>query len=450
MYTWPLMVRLIGDAPGTPAHNYQSASYIHGRGYEMPHGFHDIRVRQLVKSATAAFRVNDWALNRIDPDGLRYVATISVRAHWFVIAVLFFELVYRPYLYLGVARYAPFPLLLLVLTGFIGYLQYRLLSSRPITWHWLVALYALDVVLISAVVALSDGFSHSFHHLFYYPALAGLAVLFNSFRLNMVWVTMASVVYVAISLTVGDGIDTEARDEKALLARIAVMYAVVAAVNLATRFERMRWRQAVERERALQRERVELSQAIHDTAAQSAYMVGLGIDTAKALAGDANQELTAALEAASRLSRSVILELRHPINVGGIYEGRELSRALRSHATSFTNVTSVSVEMTHTGVEPQLSIEARSLLFSIAHNALTNAYRHAEANRVAIDLEFAENHSRLSVSDDGVGLPDDYAERGNGFTNMSRAAERLDGRLVVELRGPMGGATVSCLILREQ
>ena len=445
-----MMVRLIGDAPGTPAHNYQSALYIHGRGYEMPHGFHNVRVRQLVKRAAATFRVNDWVLNQIDLDGLRFVAIISVRAHWFMIAVLLFELVYRPYLYFGVARYAPFPLILLVLTGFIGYLQYRLLSSRPITWHWLVALYALDVFLISAVVALSDGFSHSFHHLFYYPALAGLAVLFNSFRLNMVWVTMASVVYVAISLTVGDGIDTEARDEKALLARIAVMYAVVAAVNLATRFERMRWRQAVERERALQRERVELSQAIHDTAAQSAYMVGLGIDTAKALAGDANPELTDTLEAASRLSRSVILELRHPINVGGIYEGRELSRALRTHATSFTNVTSVPVEMTHTGVEPPLSIEARSLLFSIAHNALTNAYRHAKANRVAIDLEFAENHSRLSVADDGVGLPDDYAERGNGFANMSRAAERLGGRLAVEQRGAMGGATVTCVVPREQ
>ena len=211
------MVRLIGDAPGTPAHNYQSASYIHGRGYEMPHGFHDIRVRQLVKSATAAFRVEDWPLNQIDPDGLRYVATISVRAHWFVIAVLLFELVYRPYLYFGVARYAPYPLLLLMLTGFNGFIYYRLSSNRPITWHWLVALYALDVFLVSAAAALSDGFSHSFHHLFYYPALAGLAVLFNSFRLNMVWVTMASVVYVAISLTVGDGIDTEARDEKALL-----------------------------------------------------------------------------------------------------------------------------------------------------------------------------------------------------------------------------------------
>ena len=56
----------------------------------MPHGFHDVRVLQLVKRATAAFRVNDWVLNQIDPDGLRYVATISVRAHWFVIAVLLF------------------------------------------------------------------------------------------------------------------------------------------------------------------------------------------------------------------------------------------------------------------------------------------------------------------------------------------------------------------------
>ena len=416
----------------------------------MPHGFHNSRVMRLVTKATDTFRQNNWTLNQIDPDGLKYVATISVRAHWFMVAVALFELVYRPYLEVGVARYATYALLLLMLIGFNGSIHYRLLSNRQITWHWLVALYALDVFLISAVVALSTGFSHPFNHLFFYPAMAGLAVLFTSFRLNIAWVTIVSLVYVTISLTVGDGIDIEAKDEKALLARIAIMYTVVAAVNLATRFERMRWRQAVERERALQSERVELSRAIHDTAAQSAYMIGLGIDTAQALAGDANPELTATLEATSRLSRSIILELRHPINLGGIFEGRELSQALRSHASSFTNVTSVPAEMTQTGVEPPLSIEAKSLLFSIAHNALTNAYRHAEANSVAIDLEFAEEDSRLSVSDDGVGLPDDYAERGSGFANMSRGAERLGGRLVVDKRGAMGGATVTCVIPLER
>ena len=44
-----------------------------------------------------------------------------------------------------------------------------------------------------------------------------------------------------------------------------------------------------------------------------------------------------------------------------------------------------------------------------------------------------------------VGLPDDYDERGHGFANMRADAERLGGRLVVEPRGPAGGARVTCL-----
>ena len=339
------------------------------------------------------------------------------------------------------AHTTPFGGFGLSLIGFNGYLHYRLRSDGRITRQWLLALYTLDVVLLSAVMAISNGFSHYFFHLFYYPALAAFAVIFTSFRFTMAWVTIVAVAYIGISLTAGGGVDFEAREEKALLARIAVMYMVVATVTVASRFERMRRQQAVERERTLERERIELSQAIHDTAAQSAYMIGLGVDAAKALAGDGNPELTAMLAETSRLSRSTIWELRHPINMGGIYEGMELGRALRSHATSFTNVTAVPAEMTH---------ETRSLLFSIAHNALTNAYRHAEASRVSVHLEFGGEDIRLSVSDDGTGLPDDYSERGSGFANMTGAAERLGGRLVVEERGAMGGAAVTCVIPLER
>ena len=236
-----------------------------------------------------AFRITDWTLNRIDPDGLRHVATVSVRVHWFVGAVVFFQVMYRPYY--GTAVFALYVLLLLLLVGFNGYIHYRLRSNRAITWRLILGLCAIDVFTVSAAVATGGGFGHDFIHLFYYPALAGFAVIFTSFRLNMAWVTMVSLIYLAISLGVGDGLDIETRDEKALLARIAVMYVVVATVNMVSRFERMRWWETVERERALQRERAELSQAIHDTTAQSAYMVGLGIDTAKAISGSDNPEL---------------------------------------------------------------------------------------------------------------------------------------------------------------
>ena len=91
-------------------------------------------------------------------------------------------------------------------------------------------------------------------------------------------------------------------------------------------------------------------------------------------------------------------------------------------------------------------MEARSLLFSIAHNALTNAFRHAEASRVLVELDFGKDEVRLSVSDDGVGLPEDYAQRGHGFANMGADAQRLGGRLMVEPRGPAGGARVACVM----
>ena len=399
------------------------------------------RGRYVAAKAARALRIDDLALDRLDLEGLRYVATMAVRAHWFIIAVLLFELVYRPYP--GVAKYA---LLLMTLVGFNAYIHYRLRSNRPITWRWVLALFALDIFLISAVLTLSDGFSHQFFHLFFYGALAGSAVIFASFTFNVVWVTVVALIYTGISLTVGDGLDLEAKDEKTMVARIAVMYTVVIAVNLATRFERIRWRQAVERERSLQSGQVRFSRAVHDTTAQAAYMIGLGIDTAKAQAGDANPELAATLDATSRLCRSTMWELRHPINRGDVYEGRELGWALRSHTASFTNITSVPAEMTQTGVEPPLTIETKGLLFSIAHNALTNAYRHAEASRVSVHIEFGETETRLSVSDDGIGLPADYAKRGHGFTNMSGDAERLGGRLVVNERGDLGGATVTCVI----
>ena len=402
------------------------------------------RVRLAITKISSALGVGDSSLHQVEPGGLRYAATIAVAGHWFVSVVCVVELAYRPYY--EYATSAAYVVLLLVLIGFTGWLHYRLHTHRSLKWRWLQAFFVVDLVLISIALAISGGFSHPFLHVFYFPVVAVFAVMFPSLRLAMVSVTMVSVVYVAISVTVGDGLDIEAQDEKTLLARIAVLYIGVITVSLVSAYGARRRNRAVQRERALERERLELSRSIHDTTAQFAYMIGLGIDTARLLAGDANRELTAALEESSRLSRSTIWGLRHPINMGGIFKGERLDRALDSHVTSFTNVTTVPAELTQTGVEPPLSVATKGTLFSIAHNALTNAYRHAQARRVSVQLDYSTEGIRLSVSDDGTGLPEDYAERGHGFPSMIRDAERLGGTLSVERTGRMGGATVICQV----
>ena len=90
----------------------------------MAHGSRYSRVMRLAAKATSVFRTNDLALDQIDLGGLKYAATVSVRAHWFVVAVLLFELVYRPYY--GVAKYAAYGLLLGTLVGLNGYVHYLL------------------------------------------------------------------------------------------------------------------------------------------------------------------------------------------------------------------------------------------------------------------------------------------------------------------------------------
>ena len=387
------------------------------------------------------------ALNRTGPDDLRYSVRISVWVRWFVLIAWLVQLNYRPNL--ADTSYVPHTLFAVLLLALNGYVHYRIQSNRAVTWRWVLALSAMDAAMITAGLAISGGFQNAFFVL-YYPALAMFAVVFSSFRLSLSWVTMVAIVYAVLSLVVEPGLDFETKEEKILFTRIIVMYAVVAAVNLVSRFERTRRREAVERERELQRDRIELSQTIHDTIAQSAYMIGLGLETAIELANAQNDEnrdeLLAKLAATHALSKSTMWELRHPIDIGPIFEGRELSRVLRSHASTFTTITSIPTDVDQSGREPELSTVSKRLLFSIAHNAMTNAYRHSKANRVRISLSFEAHRLRMSVADDGVGLPADYKERGHGFNRMRADAERMGGRLETSAGASGLGTVVSCTI----
>ena len=381
--------------------------------------------------------------NLADPDVVLHAARVSVWGRWFIWLVSIFQMAYRPgFWFPDDLEYLPLPLLLAVFNGLV---HYRLLTNRPVTWRWMLLLSTVDVALIMVGVVIGGGFK-SFVFLAYYPTLAVFAVVFSSSLLSFAWTTTAALAYAVVCLMVGSGLDLDSGDEKVLAGRLAVMYLMVLGISFITRFERVRWQTAVSRERQLLRERIDLSQTIHDTTAQTAYMIDLGIHRARELAGESNEDLVAALDATSALTRSAMWEVRGPIDVGHILEGRELGRVLWSHCATFEKITGVHAEMSQSGAEPPLTTETRTRLFSIAHNALTNAFLHARPGRVEVRLSFEADQIRLAVSDDGMGLPDGYAERGRGFNGMRSAAEQMGGALIVESGEEAGGTTISCVI----
>ena len=395
----------------------------------------------LVKSAMSAVAQRLWNPVGHGSGDLRYAAEISIWVRWVFLVACIIEANYR--VEYGAVSH------IVITTYFCGmmvpnaYVQWRIRSIGRVDLRWLFVLSVIDAATLTGSMMISGGFDSRYFAMYYF-ALALFAWVFASPYLVFTWTTIVAVAYVVTCLLAGDGLDFGLMEEKELYYRLLAMFGVAVSVNLITRFERVRRLRAVQRERELSRQRIEMSQTIHDTTAQSAYMLGLGLQDAMERTETTDAELSRKLEALWVLSRSTMWTLRHPIDGGQIFSGNKLGGVLAAHAETFTVITSIPAELDQQGDEPELSTITRSLLFSIAHNALTNAFRHSGAENVTVSLRFGSDCLRMTIADDGTGLPEDYDRRGHGFRNMREDADRMGGTLEVE--SSSDGTTVSCTV----
>ena len=83
-------------------------------------------------------------------------------------------------------------------------------------------------------------------------------------------------------------------------------------------------------------------------------------------------------------------------------------------------------------------------LYRIAQEALTNAARHAHANAIELTLVAHGTDVRVTVADDGTGLPAaTFGGRGLGLRLMQYRARSI-GATLAWLPRPGGGTAVQC------
>jgi len=87
-------------------------------------------------------------------------------------------------------------------------------------------------------------------------------------------------------------------------------------------------------------------------------------------------------------------------------------------------------------------------LYRIAQEALSNAVRHAHANRIVVELRGHTGELALQVEDDGVGLPPGPLGDGMGLRTMEYRAQILGGQLTIT-PAPGGGTRVACSVPRQ-
>ena len=245
-------------------------------------------VSSVIRIAANRFQEFFRGSGRTSPEELLHAARVLLWVRWFGLTAAFLEIHYR-------VEYGSLSHVLntFYCLGFMaanGYVQYLIRSRGTVKPAWLLGLSALDLAAISFSVSLSGGFNSPYFVLYYF-AVAVFAYVFTSPRLVLPWTTLAAVIYSALSVAVEPGLDIAGKEEQHLFYRVVALYAVSAAVGIIAGLERESRRRGLERERELHRQRIEISQTIHDTTAQWAYMIGLGVEGAMELADESQEAL---------------------------------------------------------------------------------------------------------------------------------------------------------------
>ncbi|MET8181281.1 GAF domain-containing protein [Streptomyces sp. NPDC005336] len=190
---------------------------------------------------------------------------------------------------------------------------------------------------------------------------------------------------------------------------------------------------------ALLEDRDRIARDLHDLAIQRLFATGMTLQSAARLIENtgAAERVTRAvgdLDDTIKIIRSTIFGLRARDTDAAPTLRARAARAVGEAAAALGFPPRLSLEgLLDTDVAPQVADHVMAVL----SEALSNAARHAHATRVEVTLKATGKEIALTVSDNGVGIPEQG--RRSGLNNLADRARSLDGALRIE-NPPDGGS----------
>jgi signal transduction histidine kinase/ligand-binding sensor domain-containing protein len=185
-------------------------------------------------------------------------------------------------------------------------------------------------------------------------------------------------------------------------------------------------------------ERTRIARELHDTLLQSfqGLLMRFQAVSNELDEGEPKQELDEAIDRATRAiteGRDAVQELR-----SSAVESNDLAAAIGTLGKELTAGESQPPEFTIQveGAKRDLHPILRDEVYRVAGEALRNAFHHAEAQRIEVEIRYDERQFRLRVRDDGKGIdPKHLAGDGRaghfGLHGMRERAKRVGGKLTV-------------------
>jgi len=187
------------------------------------------------------------------------------------------------------------------------------------------------------------------------------------------------------------------------------------------------------REAAVLGERNRIARDIHDTLAQGFTGVVVNLEAANRTLRKHNVEVALEhIEHARGLAKTCLDEARLSVRAlrPDPLQQSDLLQALQAQVERMA-ASGTTARLVTQGDPLALPRETQGELLRIAQESITNAMKHAHAQRVDVALTFAPDRVSLCVTDDGVGFDPDAQHEGFGLLGMRERAERIGARLTV-------------------
>ncbi|MCX5554650.1 GAF domain-containing protein [Streptomyces sp. NBC_00038] len=190
---------------------------------------------------------------------------------------------------------------------------------------------------------------------------------------------------------------------------------------------------------ALLEDRDRIARDLHDLAIQRLFATGMTLQSAGRFiehpqASERVQRAVEDLDDTIKIIRSTIFGLRAREGAAGQTLRARVVRVVGEAAPVLGFAPSLRMEGL---LDTQVPGETAENVVAVLSESLTNVARHARAERAEVVLETDGREVRLTVSDNGVGIPPEG--RRSGLRNMAERAQQLGGEL--ELTSPPGGGT---------
>jgi signal transduction histidine kinase len=203
-------------------------------------------------------------------------------------------------------------------------------------------------------------------------------------------------------------------------------------------------------------ERTRIARELHDTLLQSFQGVLLRFRTVQTLLPTRLQEAEQTLQSAIEQARAAIREGRDAVQGlrSSAIEAEDFGSALRGLAEELAgnpaHASPVALTLNIEGEPRALLPLARDEIYRIASEALRNAYRHAAASRIELQLHYGATRFELRVRDDGKGINPEFL-RGKGYRGhfglpgLRERAEEIGGEFSLSSAPGFGTELHFCL-----